>query len=178
VSSGAPAPPQYQQFPPPQYPAAPPQAPSHDKPTAAMVLAIIGGVFILLGGISELILASAITALSFGVIGGSLVVGGSIGAVLGILIIVMAALLYANTSNHVIFGVLIIVFSVISLTSFLGGFVLGFILALIGGILAITWKPTPAPVYYTAPVQRMCPKCGRAVDPTTKFCPHCGNALP
>jgi hypothetical protein len=145
-----------------------------------MVLAIIGGVFILLGGLFELAVASVISAFTFGVVGGSLVAFGALGTVLGILIIVLAALLYVNTEHHTIFGVLILVFSVISLTSFLGGFVLGFILALIGGILAITWKPTPAPVYYAAPapVQRMCPKCGRAVDPTTKFCPHCGNALP
>jgi Family of unknown function (DUF6114)/zinc-ribbon domain len=152
---------------------------SHEKPTTPMVLSIIGGVFIFLAGLAELWLGSIASSLSFGLIGGSLILFGALGALLGILIIVFAVLLHAQPQHKAIFGVLIIVFSVVSLTSFFGGFVLGFILALIGGILALTWKPS-APtvvVMQNPPVQRICPKCGQVVDPNVSFCPRCGNSL-
>ena len=37
-------------------------------------------------------------------------------------------------------GILVLVFSIISIIGG-GGFILGFILGLVGGILALTWKP-------------------------------------
>jgi hypothetical protein len=144
-----------------------------------MVLSIIGGVFILLGGLAEIAVGSVVSSLTFGFAGGSLIAFGALGVVLGILILVFGILVNSHPENHVLYGVLIVVFSIVSLTSFAGGFVIGFILALIGGILALVWKPTPAPVYYapSPPVQRVCPKCGRVVDPSVRFCPHCGNPL-
>lgn len=166
---------------PPQYPSFPPPPPSADvgKPTAGAVLAIIGGVFILLGGLAELALGAYLSSISFGIGAGVLRLFGALGALLGILVLVFGVLVYSNPANHVVYGVLIIVFSIVSLTSFAGGFFIGFLLALIGGILTLVWKPTPPQVYYVGapPVQRMCPKCGRAVDPTVQFCPYCGNAL-
>ena len=45
--------------------------------------------------------------------------------------------------QHSTWGILIIVFSVLSIFgSAMGGFGIGLILGLIGGILALTWKPT------------------------------------
>jgi hypothetical protein len=151
-------------------------AASVEKPTAAIILSIIGGIFILLGGLAEVALGSVAATFTFGLIGGTLILFGAVGAVLGILIVVFAILLHMRPEQHTIYGVLILVFSIISLSSFFGGFVLGFILALVGGILALTFKPT-APVVWQQPVQRVCPKCGRVVDPNVKFCPACGNAL-
>jgi len=42
-----------------------------------------------------------------------------------------------------VFGVLAIVLALLSIPVALGGFVLGFLLTLIGGILALTWKRPP-----------------------------------
>lgn len=147
-----------------------------ERPTAAVVLAIIGGIFILLGGLAEIALGAFAASFTFGLFGGTLIAFGAVGALLGILIVVFAILLSIHPQQHTLYGVLILVFSIISLSSFFGGFVLGFILALIGGILALTFKPT-APVVWQQPVQRVCPKCGRVVDPNVKFCPACGNSL-
>jgi len=36
----------------------------------------------------------------------------------------------------------------------------------------------PAPTMARARVTRVCPSCGRVVDPDAKFCRHCGKALP
>ncbi|MGI0071218.1 MAG: DUF6114 domain-containing protein [Thermoplasmata archaeon] len=148
-----------------------------DRPTGAMILSIIGGVFILLGGLAEVAIGSFVSAFSFGVVGGSIVLFGALGVILGILIIVFGVMIHQSPQHHAIYGAIVLVLAIVSLTSFLGGFILGFILALIGGILGIVWKPTM--VFQAAPaVQRVCPKCGRVVDPNVKFCPHCGAGLP
>ncbi len=153
----------------------PPPA-STERPTAAMVLSIIGGVFILIGGLVGVAIGSALAFITFGFAGGTVVLLGAIGTILGILTIVFAILLGMHPGNHTMYGALIVVFSIISWITAFGGFFIGFLLALIGGILALTFKPT-APVVWQQPVQRVCPKCGRVVDPNVKFCPACGNTL-
>jgi hypothetical protein len=61
-----------------------------------------------------------------------------IGLVSGIFVIIGALMLRAQPSEHRSWGLVILVFSI---TSFLGtgGFILGAILGVIGGSLAITW---------------------------------------
>jgi hypothetical protein len=154
------------------------QAPTREKPTAAMVLSLIGGIFILLGGLTGVWLGSVISALTFGLGGGTITILGAIGVIIGILTILFAVMLTMHPENHTMYGALIVVFSIISWITAFGGFFIGFLLALIGGILALTFKPTVAVMWQQpAPVQRVCPKCGRVVDPNVKFCPACGNTL-
>jgi hypothetical protein len=141
-----------------------------------MVLSIIGGIFILIGGLFGVWVGAVVSALTFGFAGGTVVLLGAVGVIIGILTVVFAVLLGMHSANHTMYGVLIIVFSIISWITAFGGFFLGFLLALIGGILAVTFKPT-VPVVWQQPVQRVCPKCGRVVDPNVKFCPACGNSL-
>jgi hypothetical protein len=81
-----------------------------------------------------------------------------------------------HPGNHTMYGALIVVLAIVSWITAFGGFFIGFLLALIGGILALTYKPA-VPVVWQQPVQRVCPKCGRVVDPNVKFCPACGNSL-
>ncbi|MCI4366115.1 MAG: DUF6114 domain-containing protein, partial [Thermoplasmata archaeon] len=94
-------------------------------------------------------------------------------------------MVWVRPQQHVIWGVLIIVFAVISIPLGGGGFILGFILALIGGILALVFKPMPmmmggpgmmpgAPG--TAGVMT-CPACGGAVNMQTRTCTMCGKAV-
>jgi hypothetical protein len=152
------------------------QVANPEKPIGAMVLSIVGGIFILLGGLVGVWLGTVLAALTFGLAGGTVVVLGAVGMVIGLVTIVLGVLLGMHPRNHTMYGALIIVLAIVSWVTAFGGFFIGFLLALIGGILALTYKTT-APVVWQQPVQRVCPKCGRVVDPNVKFCPACGNSL-
>ncbi len=119
-----------------------------EKPTAAMVLSVIGGLFILFGGIALLAIADF---LAFILLFGGESVGieavlfvqilGAIGIVIGLVIIVGGVLMYARPASSTAWGVIILVISLVSIIA-TGGFILGLILGLIGGILGIVFKPT------------------------------------
>ncbi len=113
------------------------------RPTGAMILAIVGGIFILIGGLVLVEIGSIFSSLTFGLVGGSVIALGAVGALIGILTIVCGVLLNVRPEQHAIFGALILVFAIISWVTAFGGFFLGFLLALIGGILALVFKPTP-----------------------------------
>jgi len=66
---------------------------------------------------------------------------GILGIIFGIIIIAVAVLLYTNPAQHELWGALIIVFSVISVISCMGGMGIGLLLGIVGGISAILWKP-------------------------------------
>lgn len=75
-----------------------------------------------------------------GLVSGIVGVMGAVGLVCGVIVLVSAIALLNNSSQPRTLGVLILVFSVLSFLG-LGGFVLGAILGIIGGILALRWKP-------------------------------------
>ncbi len=66
---------------------------------------------------------------------------GILGLVFGILIIAVAVMLYINPIQHELWGALIIVFSVVSIISCMGGMGIGLLLGIVGGILAVLWRP-------------------------------------
>jgi len=160
----------------PSYYPAPPR-PSEERPTAAMVLAIVGGVFVVLGGVTEIWFGAFVAALPIGPGGGIFLAFGLLGVAIGVLIVVVGVLLQLQPQNHTIWGILLLVFAIVSLSSFFGGYFLGFVLTLVGGILAITWKPWGPAAGYAPPILRICPRCGRVIDPWVRFCPFCGNSL-
>lgn len=126
-----------------------------EKPTAAFILSLIGGILILLAGI--------VFAAFFGILGvamffvpgigiplaGFLIVLGILGLIFGILVIVGALMINSGEKRRVTTGsIIVLVFSILSLFTVGGGFIIGFILGLIGGILGLAWKPeasTPPP---------------------------------
>ncbi len=134
-----------------------------NKPTSAYYLALIGGI---LGVIAGLILA--------------LIIIGIWILIVNIITIYFAQKLNEEPLEHSRYGTYIIVFSILSGLN---------ILALIGGILAVTYTPimqtqtTPPPQQYTVYSQppqqtiRYCPQCGSAVNQYDQFCPHCGRQL-
>jgi len=71
---------------------------------------------------------------------------GVLGVVFGIIVIVSALMLYSHPGQHTAWGILIIVFSAMSMFGGgLFGLGVGLILGIVGGILAIVWKhPTPS----------------------------------
>ena len=166
-----------------------------EKPTAAFVLSLLAGIFILLGGA----LLAAIGAAIFAFVPAVGLVFGVVGLVFGILVLVGAVMLYTHPDQHVTWGVIILVFSILSIFTALGGFLIGLILGIIGGALAIAWKPRavmfpgygagypagfgtygpPPPV--APPGYAAAPSSAQASQPITPeapaFCQNCGTPL-
>lgn len=163
------------------------------KPTAAFVLSLVGGIFILLWGL--VIVAAGFAAQSAYILYSGDVIGlGAVETILGLLVIVFGVLLFMTPEHHVVYGVLILLFAVVSLIG-LGGLIIGFLLALIGGILGITFKPepdvvvvNPYPTYYPPgpagapqppgygqPTYPVTYPAGAPAAPTAeRYCPACG----
>jgi len=138
---------------------------TEEKPTAAFVLSLVAGIFILLGGGMMSMLGSFMGQYGFGMMGGyggfggmmgygrypfgvmgaAFGVLGVLGLVFGVIVIISALILNKKPAEHSTWGTVIVVFSVLSIFgSAMGGFGVGLILGLIGGILGITWKPPEA----------------------------------
>jgi hypothetical protein len=114
-----------------------------EKPTAAFALSLIGGIFILLGGIVYAAAGSWVGSLGFG-LGASVLVGlGVFGLICGILTILGAVWINSGEKSKVRTGsILVLIFSILSWIGAAGGFVIGFLLGLIGAILGLTWNPS------------------------------------
>lgn len=78
--------------------------------------------------------------------GGTLVtVFGVVGIIMGLIMIVGGFMMYSKPSSAKMWGVVVLILSILSWVTAVGGLVIGFILGLIGGILAIVFKPSSAP---------------------------------
>jgi hypothetical protein len=74
-----------------------------------------------------------------GFVGGIVTSVGVFGLISGIIVLVSGVMLRTNSSQRTLWGTLILVFSVLSFLG-TGGFVIGAILGIIGGIMALTWR--------------------------------------
>jgi len=108
------------------------------------VLTIIGGLFILGGGLILAIVGAIIRL--FGFWSGFFLLG----LLIGFLTLLVGILMIVVPSAHTLWGILAILFALVSIPAALGGFVIGFILTLLGGILALTWRPPTPPVITVA----------------------------
>lgn len=87
-----------------------------------------------------------------GGLGALIIVLGIIGLVFGIIIIVGAAMINSGDPSKVRTGsIIVLIFSILSLPLSGGGFIIGFILALVGSILGLVWKPSERPSYPPPP---------------------------
>jgi hypothetical protein len=125
-------------------------------PKTGSVLALVGGLIMILGGaiflgaslfvIPHINLSNVTVPQGFdranlpALISGVLEVMGSFGLVCGSVVLISAAMLLAKVGQRRTWGILILVFSVLSFVG-LGGFVVGAILGIIGGVLVLRWKP-------------------------------------
>jgi hypothetical protein len=128
--------------------------------TIGSILSFIGGISVLVGGALSFMWFS-LGASSFGgmmggftgMMGGYQGMMGSLGApfgfmgslsliglVTGIIVIISASMLNLRPAEHMAWGIIILIFSVISFID-MGGFMLGAILGIIGGALAISCGP-------------------------------------
>jgi hypothetical protein len=177
-------------------------------PRTAYLLTLIGGILILIGGIIEAALLAAIGSVlagfGYGGLAALAIAFAVIALIFGIIILVLAMRLKSNPQSAKMTGVLIIVFALISYVGG-GGFYIGLILALVGGILALIWNPGPAmmpqpgwgqpgqPGQWGQPGQaqwgqpsappapaggKVCPSCGTQNAAGSQFCAKCGAAMP
>jgi len=128
---------------------------NEERPTAAFILSLVAGVFIILGGGMTSLFGYGFMGMmgrngswggmmgpGFGMMGFAFGMMGFLGLIFGVIVIISALMLNSKPQEHTTWGTLILIFSVISLFgSAMGGFGIGLILGIIGGILAITWKP-------------------------------------
>jgi hypothetical protein len=117
------------------------------RSVAGSVLVILGGLLILTVGA---LLASLLNGLVHGFGFGNSFLTGVLyfGPVLGLIVIIVGVLALAAPSLNILWGMLAIIVSILSIfTTALGGVFLGFLLVLIGGILIMVKRaPPPAPM--------------------------------
>jgi hypothetical protein len=130
---------------------------TNESPTAAFVLSLVAGLLILAG--TGMMATFAFGRPYYGMMGGyygmmggyygmmqSFGYGGwfylfeAVGLVAGIGVLVGAVMIYSRPSEAPTWGLLVLVFSLVSFFG-MGGFFFGAILGVIGGILALTWHP-------------------------------------
>lgn len=129
-----------------------------EKPTAAFVLSLIAGLLILAGSGLTMGFSGQPSYYYGGMMGGYTgmmngyygMMGGygsgwffglaAIGLISGVIVLVGAAMIYNNPGKVAGWGALILAFSIVSLFG-MGGFFIGAILGVVGGILSLTWKP-------------------------------------
>lgn len=109
-----------------------------EKPIAAFVLSLLSGIIVFGVGIL-LSVVGALVTLPIGGIGGII---GIFGLLWGVLILIGALMMYYRPREHVVWGILVLLFSILSWIGAAGGIIIGFILGFIGGILAIIWRPS------------------------------------
>jgi uncharacterized protein DUF6114 len=123
-----------------------------EKPTAAFVLSLIGGIFILLGALLWISIGSFIGALGFGNFGLGPTLLGAVGVIFALIIIIGGVMMYMKPQQHVMWGVIVLVLTIVSVPFSFLGLIIGFILGLIGGILGIVFKPSmPMAAPYAPP---------------------------
>ncbi|OLB67973.1 hypothetical protein AUI06_12385 [archaeon 13_2_20CM_2_52_21] len=133
---------------------------------APFVLSLVGGVLILLGAIvasiftfgSPVIYGSMSSSMSgmMGRMNSGMWMGMMMGGMMGIypvfsiiglasgaLVILGAVMLYSRPFEKDLWGAVIIAFSILGILGGMGGFMIGLVLGVVGGTLALAWNPTP-----------------------------------
>jgi len=109
------------------------------KPGRAILLCLAGGLVVLASGLAEVYIPT------LAVFAPAVLV--AVGLISGTLILVGALGLWMVPRRHMLWGLIVVLSSVPSLL--IGGgllgvlFPIGFMLSLVGGILAVQWKPRP-----------------------------------
>ena len=130
-----------------------------EKPTVSFILSLIAGATIISGGFMTSMVGVWLRSAGFNSANGFVTwpgapgsgVGmfelgfalmGAMGLIAGIVVIFGATMLIRRPKKHATWGSLIILFSFFSIYgSAMGGLGIGLVLGLVGGVLAITWKP-------------------------------------
>lgn len=128
----------------------------------AYVVSLIAGALILIGGLVRAattgvlptkaygtgfrIVSTTFRAANLNITNTFLQLSAMVGIITGIIVLVGAVMLSSQSRQNAAWGTVILIFSAFSLIGG-GGFFIGSILGILGGIIAITWRPTPPPAH-------------------------------
>lgn len=102
---------------------------------------LVGGILLIVGGLAMF----GSSQLDFGRLHIHLGIEGLQAVVIPLLLIVLGALVIATPAHRILYGVIALATSVYSIVGVnLGGFLIGFVLSAVGGILAVSWMPRAA----------------------------------
>jgi hypothetical protein len=154
------------------------------RPVTAFILSLIGSLFVIMGILMGLVLYGQ--SVYYGYAGTLTVAFTGVSIVIALMMLIASLMLYVRPDLHVAWGVVVLVFAVGSFTSVFvgyGGFglgILGMVLGIIGGALAISWQPGGAAPAMGGPAAsyRVCLTCGRMSPYGFAFCPFCGAPAP
>lgn len=114
--------------------------PAADRPARAWRKdrPLVGGILLIVGGLAMF----GSSQLDFGRLHIHLGIEGLQAVVIPLLLIVLGALVIATPAHRILYGVIALATSVYSIVGVnLGGFLIGFVLSALGGILAVSWMP-------------------------------------
>lgn len=117
--------------------------PTADRPARAWRKdrPLVGGILLIVGGLAMF----GSSQLDFGRLHIHLGIEGLQAVVIPLLLIVLGALVIATPAHRILYGVIALATSVYSIVGVnLGGFLIGFVLSAVGGILAVSWMPRAA----------------------------------
>ena len=134
----------------------------NNRPSAAYYLTLVGGLLGIILGLLLLIVLIGVWII-----------------IANIAVIICAQRLMTEPKEHSKYGILILVFSILSFN----------IITLIGGILALIYEPEPVKTQNYQPVTpqpqtiqyattKYCPQCGNPIGGEAQYCPKCGTKLP
>lgn len=106
-----------------------------DTPIDSSIVAAIGGIIIAVIGAYGL-------SLTLGTADRSIMdlLEVTLGTLFGLIIIAASIMLFLDSDRHVLWSVIIIIFSIASWYGTSGGFIAGFSMGFIGGMMGYSWK--------------------------------------
>ncbi|MBM4400670.1 MAG: hypothetical protein FJ045_01840 [Crenarchaeota archaeon] len=121
------------------------------RPSTASTLSLIGGIFIVLGSLVSVLVSFFWGPWGWGMMGpwmmgvygfgyGFAWVFSLVGLVAGLIVITGAIMLQTRPAEHMFWGTLVLIFSIVSFVG-MGGFMIGALLGIAGGALALIWRP-------------------------------------
>ncbi len=101
-----------------------------------MVLSLIGGIFVILGGLFIAFVGSLVSSFGYLANGGAnpgitVTIVGVVGIIFGLIMIVGAVMMYSNPTSAKMWGIIVLVLSILSWFTAIGGLVIGFLLGAI-----------------------------------------------
>ena len=160
-----------------------PVAHEEPRPLAATVLSLVAGLLTIADGLVLSALGGAASSLGLFSAGQMLDVLGFFGSLVGFIVLILAIQLYRNPDSHLGYGIAVIVLSLLGLAGG-GGFFLGAILGVIGGILAVVFDPEATSLKaelglrFNWQSQSICANCGALFDSRSRACPRCETPRP
>ena len=121
------------------------------RPSIAFMLSLIGGIFIVLGSLLSFLMNSFWETWGWGMMGPWMMGGygfpygitwgfSLVALIAGLIVIVSGIMLQTRPEEHMLWGILVLIFSIVSFVG-MGGFMIGALLGIAGGALALSWRP-------------------------------------